>query len=94
MIDVKTLDKPAQIRLLMDLEEALGWYPIVSLDVDDLRERFQDLEEKPTDWVLHRACHYVSRKNDETNSHLLDWAQDVALELLANMEKEVEGVQA
>jgi hypothetical protein len=88
MIDVKTLDKPAQIRLLMDLEEALGWYPIVSLDVEDLRERFEDLEEKPTDWVLHRACHYVSRKNSETNSHLLDWAQDVALEILADTEKE------
>jgi hypothetical protein len=88
MIDVKTLDKSAQIRLLMELEEALGWYPIVSLDVEDLRERFDDLEEKPTDWVLHRACHYVSRKNSETNSHLLDWAQDVALELLADTEKE------
>ena len=87
MIDVKTLDKPAQIRLLMDLEEALGWYPIVSLDVDDLRERFQDLD-KPSDWVLHRACHYVSRKNCESNSHLLDWAQDVALELMAETEKE------
>ena len=70
MIDVKTLDKPAQIRLLMDLEEALGWYPIVSLDVEDLRERFEDLEETPTDWVLHRACHYVSRKNKQPSTRL------------------------
>ena len=83
MIDVKTLDRPAQIRLLMDLEEALGWYPIVSLDVDDLRERFEDLEEKPTDAVLRQACKYVSRKNNEENWHLYEWAQDVALELLA-----------
>jgi len=88
MIDIKALDRPAQIRLMIDLEEALGWYPIVTLDVEDLRERFQDLEETPTDWALHRACHYVSRKNCESSSHLLDWAQDVALELLADTEKE------
>jgi hypothetical protein len=88
MIDVKTLTRSEQINLLSQLEEALGWYPIVSIDIDDLRERFEDLEEKPTDWVLHRACKYVSRKNDETNSHLLDWAQDVALEILADTEKE------
>jgi hypothetical protein len=89
MIDIKTLDKSAQIRLLMALEEALGWYPIVSLDVDDLRERFVDEgADVPPDWVLHRACHYVSRKNNEENGHLYEWAQDVALELFADTEKE------
>jgi hypothetical protein len=88
MIDISTLDRSEQINLLSQLEKALGWYPIVSLDVDDLRERFEDLEEKPTDWVLHRACHYVSRKNNEENGHLYEWAQDVALEILADMEKE------
>lgn len=88
MIDVKTLNRSEQINLLSQLEEALGWYPIVSLDIEDLRDRFEDLEEKPTDWILHRACRYVSRKNNETCNDLLDWAQDVALEILADTEKE------
>lgn len=88
MIDIKTLDRSAQVRLMIDLEEALGWYPIVTLEVENLRERFQDLDETPPDWVLHRACHYVSRKNCESDNHLLDWAQDVALELLAETAKE------
>jgi len=89
MIDIKTLDKPAQICLIMELEKALGWYPIVTLDVDDLRERFIDEgADVPPDWVLHRACHYVSRKNSEENGHLYDWAQDVAFEILADTEKE------
>ena len=87
MIDIKTLDRSAQVRLMIDLEEALGWYPIVTLEVENLRERFQDLD-KPSDWILHRACHYVSRKNCESDSHLLDWAQDVALELWAETEKD------
>lgn len=83
MIDVKTLNRSEQINLLSQLEEALGWYPIVSLDIEDLRDRFEDLEEKPTDWILHRACKYVFRKNCEDSSHLIEWAQDVALEILA-----------
>lgn len=84
MIDVKTLDKSAQIRLLMELETALGWYPIVSLDVDDLRERFIDENAAvPSDDILHQACRYVSRKNNEDNGHLYEWAQDIAFELLA-----------
>jgi|DEB3_MinimDraft_2_1074329.scaffolds.fasta_scaffold44095_2 hypothetical protein len=89
MIDISTLDRSDQIGLLSQLEEALGWYPIVSLDVEDLRERFIDEgEDVPPDWILHRACKYVSRKNDEDNGHLYEWAQDVALELLADTEKE------
>jgi hypothetical protein len=89
MIDVKTMDRSEQINLLSQLEEALGWYPIVSLDIDDLRERFVDEElTAPPDWVLHRACKYVSRKNNEENGHLYEWAQDVALEILADTEKE------
>jgi hypothetical protein len=84
MIDVKTLDKPAQIRLLMDLEEALGWYPIVSLDVDDLRELFICRgADVPSDDILHQACKYVHRKNNEDSSHLMDWAQEVAEELMS-----------
>ena len=89
MIDISTLDRSDQIGLLSQLEEALGWYPIVSLDVEDLRERFIDEgEDVPPDWILHRACKYVSRKNNEDNGHLYEWAQDVALELLVDVEKE------
>lgn len=82
MIDVKTLDRSDQIKLIMELERALGWYPVVTLDVEDLRERFVDQElTVPPDAVLHQACSYVSRKNNEDSSHLLEWAQDVAEEL-------------
>jgi hypothetical protein len=89
MLDISTLDRSEQISLLSQLEKALGWYPIVSLDVDDLKERFIDEgADVPPDWVLHSACHYVSRKNNEENGHLYEWAQDVALELLADTEKE------
>lgn len=88
MIDISTLTRSEQINLLSQLEKSLGWYPIVSLDVDDLRERFEDLEEKPEDWILHSACKYVSRKNTEESTHLLDWAQHIALEILADTEKE------
>ena len=89
MIDISTLNKSEQINLLSQLEKALGWYPIVSLDVDDLKERFVDEGvDVPPDWVLHQACSYVFRKNNEENGHLYEWAQDVALELLADTEKE------
>lgn len=89
MIDVKTMDRPDQIQLLMELERALGWYPIVTLDIDDVRERFIDQgADVPSDVVLHQACDYVFRKNNEDSSHLLEWAQDVALEILADTEKE------
>jgi hypothetical protein len=82
MIDIKNLNKLEQIKLFNELEKALGWYSITTIDVDTLRERFEDLEETPSDAILHRACQYVSRKNEEENWHLLDWAQDVALEIL------------
>jgi hypothetical protein len=83
MIDIKTMDRPDQIHLLMELERALGWYPIVSLDVEDLRERFVDEgADVPSDDILHQACKYVHRKNNEENGHLYEWAQDVASELM------------
>lgn len=83
MIDILTLDRSDQIKLLMELERALGWYPVATLDVEDLRERFIDQElDTPSDAVLHQACDYVFRKNCEDSSHLLDWAQDVATELM------------
>jgi hypothetical protein len=83
MIDVKTLDRSDQIKLIMELERALGWYPVVTLDVEDLRERFiQDLT-VPSDEILHQACNYVYRKNDENSNDLLDWAQEVAEELMS-----------
>jgi hypothetical protein len=84
MIDIKTLDRSDQIKLIMELERALGWYPVVTLDVEDLRERFVDQELTiPPDAVLHQACAYVYRKNDENSNDLLDWAQEVAEELLS-----------
>ena len=84
MIDVKTLDRSDQIKLIMELERALGWYPVVTLDVEDLRERFVDQElTVPPDAVLHQACHYVYRKNDENSNDLLEWAQEVAEELMS-----------
>ena len=83
MIDISTLDRSDQIRLIMELERALGWYPVVTLDVEDLRERFIDQElDVPPDAILHQACSYVFRKNNEDSSHLLEWAQDVATELM------------
>lgn len=84
MIDVKTMDRSDQIRLIMELERALGWYPVVILDVEDLRERFIDQgEAMPSDAILHQACDYVFRKNYEESSHLLEWAQEVAEELMS-----------
>ena len=84
MIDISTLDRSDQIRLVMQLERALGWYPVVTLDVEDLRERFVDQElTVPPDAVLHQACSYVFRKNNEDSSHLLEWAQEVAEKLAA-----------
>jgi hypothetical protein len=83
MIDISTLDRSEQIKLIMELERALGWYPVVTLDVEDLRERFVNQElTVPPDAVLHQACNYVFRKNCEDNSHLLEWAQEVAEELM------------
>jgi len=83
MIDISTLDRPDQIKLIMELERALGWYPVVTLDVEDLRERFIDQgEAMPSDAVLHQACDYVFSKNNEDSSHLLEWAQDVATKLM------------
>jgi hypothetical protein len=84
MSDVKTLDRSDHIKLIMELERALGWYPVVTLDVEDLRERFVDQElTVPPDAVLHQACAYVYRKNDENSNDLLDWAQEVVEELLS-----------
>jgi metal-dependent HD superfamily phosphatase/phosphodiesterase len=84
MIDVKTLDRSDQIKLIMELERALGWYPVVTLDVEDLRERFVDQElTVPPAAILHQACDYVYRKNYEESSHLLEWAQEVAEEILS-----------
>ena len=89
MIDISTLDRSDQIKLIMELERALGWYPVVTLDVEDLRERFVNQElTVPPDWVLHRACGYVFRKNCEDSSHLLEWAQEVAEEISLDTEKE------
>jgi hypothetical protein len=84
MIDISTLDRPDQIRLLIDLERALGMYSIITLEVQDLREQFTDQElTVPSDAILHQACKHVSRKHNEDSSHLLEWAQDVAEELAA-----------
>jgi hypothetical protein len=62
MIDISTLDRSEQIKLLSQLEKALGWYPITNLDVDDLRERFVDEgEDVPPDWIplLPEQCRWA-----------------------------------
>jgi hypothetical protein len=78
MIDISALDRSDQIKLIAELERALGWYPVGTLDVEDLRERFIDQgKAMPPNDILHEACAYV-RQAHEGNEHMLAWAQEVA----------------
>ena len=87
MIDIKTLSNDQKLILLRQLEEHFGWYPIVTLTIEDVRERFRDDETMPPNRILHTACKYVMRKNDEESTHLIDWAQEIAQEILDDTEQ-------
>lgn len=82
-MNIENLTREEKVNLIIQLEKSVGWFPVVTLDVEDLRERFTDQgEDVPPDWVLHRACEYVYRKNCEESTHLIDWAQEIATEIL------------
>jgi hypothetical protein len=81
-MDIKNLTRDEQIKLYYQLEKALGWYGIVTLCVEDVKQYVEDNQlSMPSDERIRQACAYVSRKNDESSYPFIEWALEVVDEL-------------
>ena len=81
-MDIKNLTQDEQIKLYHQLEKSLGWYGIVTLCVEDVKQYVEDNQlSMPSDERIRQACAYVSRKNDESSYPFIEWALEVVDQL-------------
>ena len=82
-MNIENLTQSEKYELLNKLNKSLGYYPILVLSIDDVREHLLDctLEDVPDD-VLHKACDYVARKYDIGNDAMeaIHWASELCTE--------------
>jgi hypothetical protein len=80
-MNIENLTREEQIQLYYQLEKALGWYAIVSLCTEDVKDYIEENElEMPSDSDIEQACAYVSRKHDESSYPFIEWAVEIAIE--------------
>jgi hypothetical protein len=77
-MNLENLTRDEQIQLYYQLEKALGWYGIVTLCVEDVKDYVENNQMlMPSDSEIHQACAYVSRKHDESSYPFIEWAVEV-----------------
>ncbi len=80
-MNIENLTRDEQIQLYYQLEKSLGWYGIVMLCVEDVKQYAEDNQlPVPSDASIHQACAYVSRKHDESSYPFIEWAMERATE--------------
>jgi hypothetical protein len=88
-MNIKDMTREEQIKAFNELQSALGWYPILSLCVEDIKEYILERNDNfgpdeawpmPDDEAIHDACQYVARKFDtDAYSHAMEWAVERAI---------------
>ena len=80
-MNIENMTRDEQIKLYHQLEEALGWYGVVTLCADDVKAHMTECEMTiPEDEVIKDACAHVARKADIEHSFIWDWAAELAIE--------------
>jgi len=80
-MNTKNMTRDEKIQMLTALQKDLGWYPLMTMCVEDLKDRIEgDGLPMPPDDVLHQACAYVARKYEFDASYAFDWAVEYATE--------------
>lgn len=71
-----------KIKKMQEYLHDLGWYPILILDIDDVKEHIEetvggDIDEK----LIRKVCEYVARKMDTSYEFLnaVEWASELYL---------------
>ena len=71
-----------KIKKVQEYLHDLGWYPILILDIEDVREHLEDTADQPIDeGALRKCCEYVARKMDTSHEFMnaIEWASDLYL---------------
>jgi hypothetical protein len=81
-MNIENMTREQQIKLYHQLQDALGWYGVVTLCADDVKAHMTEREMTiPDDEVIKNACAYVSRKADFDHTFIMDWAAELAIEI-------------
>jgi hypothetical protein len=81
-MNIENMTRDEQIKLYHQLEKALGWYGIVTLCADDVKDLMTVREMTiPEDEVIKNACAYVARKADIDHTFEIEWAAELATEI-------------
>ena len=87
-MNIENLTDNEKFELLNNLNKSLGYYPILVLSIDDVRDHiFDSTSDNVPDEVLHRACAYVARKYEISYDFLesIQWASELCLENAENL---------
>lgn len=80
-MNIENMTRDKQIELYHQLGEALGWYSVTVVCVEDVRSYIQENDlPMPTDEAIKESCAIVARKADEDHSHLWQWVYELASE--------------
>ena len=80
-MNIENLTRAELFELYFAIEKKLGWYGIVILCADDVKNYIEENGlEMPSDSEIHRACSYVARKHDESSYPFIEWALEVIKE--------------
>jgi hypothetical protein len=81
-MNIENMTRDEQIKLYHQLEKALGWYGVVTLCADDVKDLMTVREMTiPEDEVIKNACAYVARKADIDHTFEIEWAAELATEI-------------
>lgn len=89
-MNIEKMTNEQKFALLDKLNKSLGFYPILVLTVEDVRDHLWDAHEaNPSDEDLHRACSLVGRYYDIGNDGLevIHWAAEEAIKLSEQTQK-------
>jgi hypothetical protein len=78
-MSIEGMSREEQTQLYYQLEKSLGWYSIVTLCVDDVKDYISNNEmPMPSEADIAQACTRVSRKHDESSYPFIEWAAEIA----------------
>lgn len=82
-MNIENMTNEKKFALLDKLNKSLGFYPILVLAVEDVRDHLWDADEaNPSDEDLYRACAYVASHYDIGNHAVeaIHWASEVCMD--------------
>ncbi len=87
-MNIENMTRDEQIKLYHQLEKALGWYGVVTLCADDVKDLMTVREMTiPEDEVIKNACAYVARKAEIDHTFIYEWAAELAIEIQQDEEQ-------